>query len=53
MARKVKPKLTIDEIKNKPIKIVFITEHFLVTLSNNESLERWLKKYPTGKYIIK
>ena len=53
MPRKVKPKLTVDEINNKPKKIVFLTERLLLTLSNKKSLEQWLKKYPTGKFIIK
>lgn len=53
MPRKVKPKLTVDEINNKDKKIVFLTERLLVTLSNKKSLEQWLKKYPKGKFIIK
>ena len=53
MPRKVKPKLTVDEINNKDKKIVFLTERLLVTLSNKKSLEHWLKKYPKGKFIIK
>ena len=53
MPRKVKLKLTVDEINNKDKKIVFLTERLLVTLSNKKSLEQWLKKYPKGKFIIK
>ncbi len=40
MPRKVKPKLTIDEINNKPKKIVFLTDHLSVTLFNKKSLEQ-------------
>jgi len=53
MPRKVKPKLTTDEINNKPKKIVFLSERLLVTLSNKKSLKQWLKKYATVKFIIK
>ena len=49
----VPSELTVDEINNKPKKIVFLTERLLVTLSNKKSLEQWLKKYPKGKFIIK
>lgn len=49
----VPSELTVDEINNKPKKIVFLTERLLVTLSNKKSLEQWLKKYPKDKFIIK
>jgi len=42
----------IQEIKNRTPKIVFTAKNLVVTLRSRSQLNKWLKIYPDGKYVI-
>ena len=43
----------LAEIKKRTPKIVFTAKNLIVTLRNRSQLDKWLKIYPDGEYIIK
>ena len=48
-----KTKQILKEIKKRTPKIVFTAKNLIVTLRNRSQLDKWLKTYPDGKYVIK
>jgi len=53
--RKKSLKRTYDaliKIKSKVPKIIFKAQNLVVTLKNENQLNKWLELYPQGKYTI-
>ena len=48
-----KTKQILEDIKKRTPKIVFTAKSLIVTLRNRSQLDKWLKIYPDGEYIIK
>ena len=48
-----KTKQILEDIKKRTPKIVFTAKNLIVTLRNRSQLDKWLKIYPDGEYIIK
>ena len=48
-----KTKQILEDIKKRTPKIVFTAKNLIVTLRNRSQLDKWLKIYPDGKYIVK
>ena len=48
-----KKKQILKGIKKHTPKIVFTAKNLIVTLRNRSQLDKWLKIYPDGEYIIK
>jgi hypothetical protein len=48
-----KTKQILQDIKLRSPKIVFTAKNLIVTLRNRSQLDKWLKIYPDGEYIIK
>ena len=48
-----KTKQILEDIKKRTPKIVFTAKNLIVTLKNRSQLDKWLKIYPDGEYIIK
>jgi hypothetical protein len=48
-----KTKQILEDIKKRTPKIVFTAKNLIVTLRNRSQLDKWLKTYPDGEYIIK
>jgi hypothetical protein len=48
-----KTKQILEDIKKRTPKIVFTAKNLIVTLRNRSQLDKWLKIYPDGAYIIK
>ena len=48
-----KKKQILEDIKKRTPKIVFTAKNLIVTLRNRSQLDKWLKIYPDGEYIIK
>jgi hypothetical protein len=48
-----KTKQILEDIKKRTPKIVFTAKNLIVTLRNRSQLDKWLKIYPEGEYIIK
>ena len=42
----------IEKIRNSVPKIIFKTKNLIVTLKHKRQLDRWIKLYPDGEYII-
>lgn len=47
-----KAKKLIENLKNKPPKIVFYTDKLKITLPSLDSVSIWQKKYPEGKVRV-
>jgi hypothetical protein len=48
-----KTKQILQDIKKRTPRIVFTAKNLIVTLRNRSQLDKWLKIYPDGKYIVK
>ena len=48
-----KTKQILEDIIKRTAKIVFTAKNLIVTLRNRSQLDKWLKIYPDGEYIIK
>ena len=42
----------IEKIRKSVPKIIFKTKNLIVTLKHKRQLDRWIKLYPDGEYII-
>tara|TARA_E500000331_G_C17095685_1_gene643087 strand:- start:546 stop:722 length:177 start_codon:yes stop_codon:yes gene_type:complete len=42
----------IEKIRNSVPRIIFKTKNLIVTLKHKRQLDRWIKLYPDGEYVI-
>ena len=52
LLKKRKAEKILEKIKNNTPNIIFKTEGMTVTLKTKEQLNRWLEKYPLGKFEL-
>ena len=52
LLKKKKAEKILEKIKNNTPSIIFKTDGMTITLKTKEKLNRWLEKYPLGKFEL-
>tara|TARA_B100000795_G_scaffold147931_1_gene110831 strand:+ start:503 stop:682 length:180 start_codon:yes stop_codon:yes gene_type:complete len=52
LLKKKKAEKILEKIKNNTPSIIFKTDGMTITLKTKEQLNRWLEKYPLGKFEL-
>ena len=52
LLKKKKAEKILEKIKNNTPSIIFKTDGMTITLKTQEQLNKWLEKYPLGKFEL-